>query len=94
MSKCKYGSECTFAHGEHELEVKRHVHDNYRTKECKNFFNKGYCTYGERCQFYHDKKPASQKELHKGSFKIVLGEIRKYYKSQIVLINTRLPEAG
>ena len=81
MSKCKYGSECTFAHGEHELLWKAHVHSNYRTKECKNFFNKGYCTYGERCQFYHSQKPVHLQDLHKGSFKVVLGNIRTYHKS-------------
>lgn len=54
---CKFGSECTFAHGEHELLIKSHIPSNYRTKECKNFYTNFYCPYGNRCQFYHDKKP-------------------------------------
>ena len=35
---CKFGTECTFAHGEFELLRKSHIPTNYRTKECKNFY--------------------------------------------------------
>lgn len=55
--KCKFGVECTFAHGSHELLQKSHIPSNYRTKECKNFYTNLYCSYGERCQFYHSVKP-------------------------------------
>ena len=28
----------------------------YRTKKCTQFFEKGYCPYGNRCQFAHQLK--------------------------------------
>jgi hypothetical protein len=30
-----------------------HIGPNYKTKICINFSNKGYCTYGDRCQYLH-----------------------------------------
>ena len=32
--KCKYQSTCSFAHGEHELQRKAHLPENYKTKIC------------------------------------------------------------
>lgn len=45
--------QCTFAHFDHEIRYKTDVPRNYRTKLCINFTSKGYCTYGERCQYLH-----------------------------------------
>lgn len=65
--KCKFGVECTFAHGSHELLHKSHIPSNYRTKECKNFHMYLYCSYGERCQFYHSKTPGSEEPKRKAT---------------------------
>ena len=32
---------------------------SYKTKLCKQFFTEGYCPYGKRCQFSHQKKNIS-----------------------------------
>lgn len=45
--------QCTFAHFDHEMRGRPDVPPNYRTKPCINFTNKGFCTYGERCQYLH-----------------------------------------
>jgi hypothetical protein len=50
---CKFGDRCSFAHGNHELKGKSHLHSNYKTKPCKKYFLKGYCSYGHRCQYLH-----------------------------------------
>ena len=48
---CEFGDQCMFAHGHEEL---RSVSSSsYRTKKCKQFYEKGYCQYGNRCQFKH-----------------------------------------
>jgi len=52
-NECKFGSQCAFAHGGHELRRKLHTHDNYKTAPCRGFHERGYCLYGTRCQFIH-----------------------------------------
>ena len=48
---CEFSEKCMFAHGYDEL---RSVSSsNYKTKKCKQFHEKGYCQYGNRCQFKH-----------------------------------------
>jgi len=47
--------QCSFAHGEHELKQKEHLHFNYKTKPCHQFFEKGFCNYGRRCQYLHSE---------------------------------------
>jgi butyrate response factor 1 len=54
--KCKYGDECSFAHGRSQLMVKSDVSAQYKTKECKKYAQTGYCPYGLRCQFIHGPK--------------------------------------
>lgn len=51
--KCKYGHECSFAHGKHQMMLKKDVSALYKTKDCKKYMTTGYCPYGSRCQFIH-----------------------------------------
>ena len=49
--KCEYSFNCFYAHGEGELrDIKRP--SKFKTTLCRNF-EKGYCSYGSRCQFKH-----------------------------------------
>ena len=50
---CKYGNNCSYAHGKENLRLKVTNTTAYRTKKCISFFEKGYCPYGNRCQFAH-----------------------------------------
>ena len=58
---CEFKDRCMFAHGHHELRSKK-IKANYKTKKCTQFFEKGYCVYGYRCQFSHqdtENKPVA-----------------------------------
>ena len=63
-SSCRFGNNCLFAHGEHELRAKA-TPANYRTRVCVNLLRDGYCNYGGRCFFIHPEQrclaPASLK---------------------------------
>ena len=52
---CKYGNNCSFAHGHDEL--RKALENNKliygKKKLCRQFFYEGYCKYGKRCQFCH-----------------------------------------
>lgn len=50
---CKFGDNCSFAHGKHELQEKTHLHSKYKTKPCQQFHLYGHCSYGVRCQYLH-----------------------------------------
>ena len=56
-----------FAHGENDLRspLKEEKKSSYKTKLCKQFFCEGYCPYGKRCQFSHQKKKISYINLLK-----------------------------
>ena len=70
---CEFGNKCAFAHGYDELRKKLHLANNYKTKNCKQFFEQGYCMYGQRCQFKHmdiqdtaSSSPATSPRSQKG----------------------------
>lgn len=45
--------ECEYAHGEEELNRKKHINLHYKCKRCDKFEVAGYCNYGTRCQYVH-----------------------------------------
>ena len=57
--------QCVFAHGVNDLRspLKEEKKSSYKTKLCKQFFCEGYCPYGKRCQFSHQKKSISYIDL-------------------------------
>ena len=56
-----FNKQCVFAHGIQDLRnpLKEEKKSSYKTKLCKQFFCDGYCPYGKRCQFSHQKKNIS-----------------------------------
>jgi hypothetical protein len=53
---CPYQVKCKFAHGSHELRKNSQLNSKYKTKECDIFMAEGYCIYGDRCNFIHNKE--------------------------------------
>ena len=45
--------QCAYAHGKENLRSKVTKTSAYRTKKCVQFFEYGFCPYGNRCQFAH-----------------------------------------
>ncbi|XP_066970906.1 protein TIS11-like [Macrobrachium rosenbergii] len=50
---CRFGRDCTFAHGFAELRAVSH-HPKYKSELCRSFHNSGFCLYGTRCHFVHN----------------------------------------
>ena len=71
--KCTYGDACAFAHGEAELQKKKHVPSRYKTKLCQQFHENGTCSYGDRCQFIHSNVIGELIEEQNGSLKDLNG---------------------
>lgn len=53
---CRWGSKCSYAHGEHELLKKTHLPKNFMTRSCDTFHKDGFCSFGKRCQFMHSER--------------------------------------
>ena len=47
LGVCPFGIKCRYAHGPVELRRKPKT-NNYKTKPCRQFFDTGYCPYGNR----------------------------------------------
>lgn len=62
LIKNKNDEKCCFAHGREELKEKTHLHSNYKTKPCKQYFFQGYCPYGYRCQYMHNEIKKSEEK--------------------------------
>ena len=80
---CKFGENCSFAHGEAELKSRK-LSFNYKTKLCIQFFEFGYCPYGIRCQFSH------KKENYNVSYLKILNDINDEKINQDLLSKRRL----
>ena len=50
---CYFKTDCSFAHGEHELRQSAQSTEKYKTKTCKMFDENFYCNYGNRCIYLH-----------------------------------------
>ena len=73
--ECKFGETCAFAHGDDELQKKRHVPSKYKTKLCKQYHETMYCPYGLRCQFVHSTRAFLKRGAAKNvSYKQMLEE--------------------
>lgn len=83
--KCKFGSDCAFAHGEEELVTKSNLPGNYKTKQCKQFHEDGYCPYGNRCQFLH---LIIQKDVNKFGYSDILKETIFQFESRSKIIGS------
>lgn len=53
LGSCGFADQCAFAHGPDDLRHKINMGLKYKTKNCKQFHELGYCIYGNRCQFKH-----------------------------------------
>ena len=83
---CRFGDECTFAHGGVELNRKASMPSNYKTKVCTQFTEEPfYCPYGEKCQFLHISCNKSNKASNKqAQYSEILNETIKQLEKRIM----------
>ena len=77
--RCKFGENCIFAHGKNNLRENLCKKSGYKKRPCVNFFEKGFCMYGNRCQFSHDikqfEKEENEKKENNFSYKLFFKEL-------------------
>jgi hypothetical protein len=104
-SDCFYKDKCSFAHGEFELRnkilAKNDDYEKYKTKPCRSFDEKGYCSFGNRCQYTHilsKNRLLSYKAINSKLANGILTEAMKSDNEQIefmqILINAKMNSLG
>lgn len=63
--QCRYGSNCFFAHGEHELRPSTSA--PVKSYRCSQFYDLGYCPYGTQCAYKHQEKSAESQAIPKSN---------------------------
>lgn len=86
---CRFGDECTYAHGNQELNKKVAMPSNYKTKVCKQFTEAPFfCPYGEKCQFIHITVSQSDcNERRQVNYTEILNETCKQMEQRLTHLN-------
>lgn len=83
---CRFGDECTFAHGDQELHKRAAMPPNYKTKVCKQFTEKPfYCPYGEKCQFLHINR--SEEPSKQIKYSVMLTQTLKQMEQRLIYLD-------